>query len=223
MARFNMNEADNYGNSGNGSSFFTLRDNGDTARVRFLYNGVEDIDGYSVHEIEVNGKRRYVNCIRNYNEPLDTCPFCSAGYKVIPKMFIKLYNEDAKEAQIWERGKTYFQKIASLSARYNPLCNEVIEIERSGAKGDMKTSYNFYPIGNSDFDMEGIECSEPLGTIILDKTADEMNAYLDTGSFPSDSQKIATERQANSSQEPPWDNRVGGITRRTPPNRGRAF
>lgn len=221
MARFNMSEADNYGNSG-GGSFFTLRDNGDTARVRFLYNTVDDIDGYAVHEVEVDGKRRYVNCIRSYNEPIDNCPLCSAGYKVIPKMFIKLYNEDAKEAQIWERGKTYFQKIASLSARYNPLCNEVIEIERSGAKGDMKTSYNFYPIDNSEFDLESVECSEPLGTIILDKTADEINAYLNTGSFPSDSQKIANQRQGNS-QEPPWDNR-GGITRRTPPqNRGRAF
>lgn len=222
MGRFNMSEADNYGNSG-GGSFFTLRDNGDTARVRFLYNTVDDIDGYAVHEVEVNGKRRYVNCIRNYNEPIDNCPLCRAGYKVIPKMFIKLYNEDAKEAQIWERGKTYFQKIASLSARYNPLCNEVIEIERSGAKGDMKTSYNFYPIENSEFDIESVECSDPLGTIILDKTADEMVDFLNTGSFPSDSQRIATQRQGGGSQEPPWDNR-GGVTRRTPPQtRTRAF
>ena len=36
MAEFSMNEADNYGGNG-GGSFFTLKDDKDKARVRFLY------------------------------------------------------------------------------------------------------------------------------------------------------------------------------------------
>jgi hypothetical protein len=194
MARFNMNEADNYGTQNSGS-FFTLKDDGNTARVRFLYNSVEDVEGYAVHQVEVSqDKFRYVNCLRSYNEPIDKCPFCAAQMKVTPKLFLKLYNEDAKECQIWERGKTYFQKLAGLSQRYNPLVNEIIEIERHGMKGDKQTSYEFYPIDTVPTNLDDYECAEPLGTIILDKTADEMNEFLDTGVFPDEGQQASQQR-----------------------------
>lgn len=209
MARFNFSNADNYGSEGGRGSFFTLKDDKDTAKVRFLYRTIDDVEGYAVHKVAVGDKERYVNCLRDYNEPLDKCPFCAAQLKVVPRLFIKLYNEDAGECQIWERSKSYFQRIASLSSRYNPLCNEVVEIERSGKKGDMQTTYEFYPIDNSEVNLDDYECSEPLGTIILDKTAEEMNEYLDTGSFPSDSQQVSQARHEEQ------------VIRRTPSNSGR--
>lgn len=205
MARFNFNNADNYGGNGNGGSFFTLKDDKDTARVRFLYKTIDDIEGYAVHRVQVGDKERYVNCLREYNEPLEKCPFCSAQIKVVPRLFLKLYNEDAGECQIWERSKAYFQRIGSLASRYNPLCNEVVEIERSGKKGDMHTTYEFYPIENSEINLNDYEISEPLGTIILDKSADEMQEYLDCGDFPSDSASVSRER--NNEQQ---------VVRRTP-------
>lgn len=184
MARFSFQDADNYGSEGSGS-FFTLKDHGDTAKVRFLYNSIDDVEGYAVHQVEMpDGKQRYVNCLRAYNEPIDKCPFCAAQLKVTPKLFLKLYNEDAGECQIWERGKTYFARIASLSSHYNPLCNEIIEVERNGKKGDKQTKYEFYPLENSPVNLDDYECSEPLGTIILDKSADDMYAFLDTCEFP---------------------------------------
>lgn len=226
MSRFNVNEADNYGQAGRGT-FFSLRDDKDTAHVRMLYRSIDDVEGYAVHQIETaDGKKRYVNCLRNYNDPIDKCPFCAANMKVIPKLFIKLYNEDAQECQVWERGKSFFQRISSLSSRYNPLCNEVIEVERNGKKGDMKTTYEFYPLENSpiDLDDEKYDCPEPLGTIILDKTADEMNKYLEVGDFPSDSAKVSNTRTNGRFESPdsstPFDeNRPVG--RRTPNNTGR--
>ena len=196
MSRFNMNEADNYGSHGTGS-FFSLSDDKDTARVHMLYRSIDDVEGYAVHQVEMpDGKKRYVNCLRAYNEPVDKCPFCKAQMQVFPKLFIKLYNEDAGECQIWERGKSYFQRISSLSARYNPLCDELIEIERNGKKGDKQTQYQFYPISTEpiDLDDEKYACPEPLGTIILDKTADEMEEFLNTGEFPSDSANVANAR-----------------------------
>jgi len=213
MARFNMDTADNYGGSGR-SSFFTLKDDKDKAKVRFLYNTMSDIEGYVVHQVDVGDKQRYVNCLREYNEPLDKCPFCAAQMKVIPRLFLKLYNEDAGECQIWERSKAYYQKLSGYADRYKPLYNEVIEIERHGKKGDKQTDYQFFPIENSEIniDDEQYECSEPLGTIILDKTADEMNEYLDTGEFPQGSEGVA--RQRSNDDEVP--------TRRTP-NTRRAF
>lgn len=90
-----------------------------------------------------DGKQRYVNCLRAYNEPIDKCPFCAAQLKVTPKLFLKLYNEDAGECQIWERGKTYFARIASLSSHYNPLCNEIIEVERMVRRATSRQSMSF--------------------------------------------------------------------------------
>lgn len=221
MARFNMGDADNYGGNGNGGSFFTLKDDKDTAKVRFLYRTIDDVQGYAVHKVAVGDKDRYVNCLREYNEPLDKCPFCEAQLKVVPRLFIKLFNEDANEVQIWERSKSYFQRLNSLASRYNPLCNEIVEIERSGKKGDMQTTYEFYPIENSEVNLDDYEVPDPLGTIILDKTAEEMYEYLDTGSFPQDSSTVAQNRSGNrngGNEEPPWDNRDNGVTRRTPSN-----
>ena len=216
MARFSMDEADNYG--GGGGSFFQLRNDKETAKVRFLYNDISDLQGYAVHQVDVgDGKTRYVNCLRSYNEPLDMCPLCAAQFKVVPKLFIKLFNEDLGECQIWERGKTYFQRISSLSSRYNPLVNEVVEIERNGKPGDKQTSYEFYPISNSPVNLEDYDCPEPLGTIILDKTADDMNVYLDTGVFPDEGQQVSQSRQTNR------NNLEQPTGRRTPsnPNQGR--
>lgn len=203
--RFNFNEADNYGQQ-NAGSFFTLKDDKDTARVRFLYDTIDDVEGYVVHEVEVNGKRRYVGCIRSYDEPVDNCPLCAAGYKQIPKLFLKLYNEDTNEVQIWERGKTFFQRISSLAARYNPLCNEIVEIERNGKKGDMQTKYEFYPTDNSEFDMSELEVTEPLGTIILDKTADEMSEFVKTGGFEDAGQQVSSQRGEDIQRRTPNNN-----------------
>lgn len=208
-ARFNFNDADNYGQQ-NAGSFFQLKDDKDTARVRLLYNTIDDVQGYVVHQIEVGDRKRYIGCLRSYNESVEKCPLCSSGYKQIPKLFVNLYNEDTNESQTWERGKSFFQRISSLASRYNPLCNEIVEIERNGKKGDMKTTYEFYPIENSEFDMSSVDIPEPLGTIILDKTADEMNEYLRTGGFSDDGQSASETRHSE-------------VTRRTPNSGRRAF
>ena len=55
MARFGVNDAENYGGNGS-SSFFSLRNDKDMARVRFMYNGMEDIEGLAVHEVTVDEK-----------------------------------------------------------------------------------------------------------------------------------------------------------------------
>lgn len=212
MASFNMNEADNYGGNANCGSFFTLKDDKDKANVRFLYRTMDDVEGHSVHRVQVGDKERYVNCIREYNEPLDKCPFCAAQLKVQARLFVKLYNEDSKECQIWERSKAYFQRLAGLANHFNPLCDEVIEVCRNGKKGDTNTTYDFFPINNSpiDLDDEQYQCAEPLGTIILDKSAEDMEVYLSTGSFP--------ETNNNGSSNSSHRDNLDTVQRRTPSN-----
>lgn len=184
MARFTAEVADNYGGSG-GADFFALKNDKDMATVRFMYNTLDDVVGYAVHEAEVDGKRRYVDCLRAYDDPISACPFCEAQMKVIAKVFIPLYDEDSQEVKLWDRGKTFFAKLESLTNRYNPLVSTPFEIERNGKKGDTNTTYETFALASDDTTLEDLpEIPEILGGLVLDKSYAEMNHYLDYGQFP---------------------------------------
>lgn len=183
MGRFMASEADNYGGNG-GAGYFTLKNDGDVARVRFMYSGIDDVDGYAVHEVEIDGKKRYVNCIRNYNDPVDKCPFCKAKMYQRAKLFIPLYDVDDGRVKLWERGKKYFSKITSLCARYPDLVSHVFEIERNGKAGSTQTTYEIYEVDHDDTKLSDLpEPLDILGNVVLDKTAEEMEQFLSTGSF----------------------------------------
>ena len=178
MARFNASQADNYGGNG-GGGFFSLKNDKDTARVRFLYDSVEDVEGMSVHEIEIDGKKRYVNCPREYNDPLDDCPFCKRGQRALVKVFVPLYNYDEQTTQIWERGKKFFAKMSSLCARYPDISNHCFDIERNGKPGDTATTYEIYEAGPADG--QAPDAGDALGSFVIDMTYEEMEAYCNGG------------------------------------------
>ena len=189
MARFNGKDFDNY-SSNTGGSYFSLKDDKDVAQVRFLYNGIEDITGIAVHEIEVNGNKRYISCLREYNEHVENCPLCATGSKVIAKLYIPLlvYPQNGQpEIQLWERGKQMYGKLSSLAARYQPLSGTIFEIERNGRKGDTSTTYEIYPIETDGKTIQDLvnpeEIVDPLGKIVLNKNYDEIEHYLNTGNF----------------------------------------
>lgn len=182
MARFNYEESENYGNGK--SSFFTLKDDKDTARIRFLYNDMNDIEGVSCHEIKVGDKKMDVECLRAYNEPVSKCPLCEAEYRTKAMLFVPIYDEDAKESKIWSRGKTFFSKLSSLCSRYRPLVATPFEVERRGKKGDTNTTYETYPMTSDNARVEDFPEIKAEGTAFFTKTYDELKEYLRTGQFP---------------------------------------
>ena len=214
MGRFNYTEVENYGNESK-SSFFSLKDDGDIARVRFMYNGIEDVEGYAVHEIMLNEKRRYVNCLRSYKDPKNKCPFCNSGSLQRAKLYVPLYDEDTHEVKLWERGKRFFSEISSLCSRYSsadePLVSQIFEIERRGKKGDKDTTYGIFPVGRpDDTRLEDLpEIPNVIGSVILDKTAEEMEIFLEEGDFPSMDKKTSGEnyRRRETSRRTPTSNR----------------
>jgi len=199
MATFRSNEADKY-SSGGSTEFFSLKNDKDTAVVRFLYNELDDILGYSLHKVEVNGKDRYVNCLREYNDPVTACPLCNAGFPLMTKLIVELYDVNTDTVKIWERGKTFFNKLASLCSRYKPLVATEFEIERNGKKGDTSTTYEIFPIPDSekatieDF-IDDENAPVILGGFILDKTFEELEEYIETGAFPDDLPKPRTAKR----------------------------
>lgn len=212
--RFSYNDAENYGSNGS-SSFFTLKNDKDTARVRIMYRNMEDVEGLAVHEVEIDGKKRYVNCIREYNDPIDKCPLCKANYKIIAKLFVPLFNEETGEVMVWERGKKFFGKLSSLCGRYDNLVSHVLEIERNGKPKDTATTYEIYPISEDNTTLEDLpEPVDVMNGIVLDKSAEDMEYYVRYGEFPEGGQSASREEAPRRREEAPM--------RRTPA-RGDAF
>ncbi len=221
MARFNTETADKYGGQG-GAGYFSLKNDKDVAQVRFMYDSVDDVEGYAVHQVEIDEKKRYVNCLREYNQPKDVCPFCRENMFTTAKLFIPIYNIDQDRVQVWERGKKFISKISSLCARYPHVVSHKFEIERNGKPGETTTTYEIYEVGQDDTTLEDLpEKSNVLGTLVLDKSADDMEFYLDNGYFPPDGDEAPVRRRASrQEEEPPFEEDRRG-SRRTPAASGR--
>ena len=212
--RFSYNDAENYGSNGS-SSFFTLKNDKDTARVRIMYRNMNDVEGLAVHEVEVDGKKRYVNCLREYNDPIDMCPLCKANYKIIAKLFVPLFNEETGEVMVWERGKKFFGKLSSLCGRYDNLVSHVFDIERNGKPKDTATTYEIYNVSEDNTTLEDLpEPVDVMNGIVMDKSAEDMEYYVRYGEFPEGGQSASREEAPRRREEAPM--------RRTPA-RGDAF
>ena len=205
--KINYKDADNY-SSNSTTPFFSLPGDGDTAIVRILAKNMDDVYITPIHEgIKVGDNERKVNCLRKPNGSIDDCPLCKAGNNVSVKMYLELmvYTQDNEgfptgkcSYQIWERGKKYITKISAICARYaskKPLWDTLFEITRSGNKGDQNTSYEILPITDEDFydncpmPKELPEPFEPIGTIIMDKSYEELEYFTKKGKFPETEQR----------------------------------
>ncbi len=209
MGKINIEDLEKYTTNRNENNnqekikFFSLKNNGDTAQVRFCHNDMSDIELVTMHTVkDAEGKTRKVACLREYNDPLDVCPFCKHASEnpddkqigpVQARFFISLieYIDGATgriyEKKIWERGPKFKQKLLGYTKRYNPLCKQVFEIERFGNAGDTQTTYEEYPLPGTleDFPMVKADLTNKsvLGSIIANKTAEEMNYFIENGSF----------------------------------------
>lgn len=212
MARFKAQEVDNYKTS-NGGSFFSLANDKDYARVRLLYNDMNDVELFSVHEVEVNGQTYWVNCLREYDQPVDTCPLCKSGNRLQVKMWVPLYMVDTDEVKIWERGRTFISKLESANRRFNPLVSNIFEIERNGKKGDQNTTYELIQVEHDNVSLEELpQAPQVEGTIVKTLTFDELQEFVQTG-------KLAGATTANATRNPASDRRPAANTEQAIPRR----
>ncbi len=211
MAKVNFNNLDdaemnNVGNGGNGNDvgFFTLKNDNDEAVVRFMCDSTDDFEILTVHDVQIGQRYRKVNCIRDPREPLDNCPLCKSGTRISNRFFIKLiqYNRVTDpntgvqsivpQAMIWERSTAYAKTLKSYLDNYGPLSDIICKIIRHGKAGDMQTTYEIVPnLSKTVFPDEAyvkdptlFGTFEAFGTIVMDRTYEEMAQFLATGEFP---------------------------------------
>lgn len=184
MAKIGIGNAGKYQSSGNGG-YFSLKDDGDSAVVRFLYNQPDgsDIDYFLVHEVQIDGKKRYVSCNsvdENGESHPDDCPLCKAGNKPKEKLFLQLVASDNPDSvQIWERGSSFVSKIITYLNEFGNLSSVKIKVIRRGKKGDQKTQYEFMPMGKDNVKLEDLPQKQELeGSLIIKANIDEMNQII---------------------------------------------
>lgn len=177
-----INQAlETYGGSGGDWSYFTLENDRDTEVVRFLLEDrlIAEEDWFVVHEIEVGGQRKFVQC----TEEAD-CPCCVGGSQNFIKLYLQLVTKSDGQRKIWERGKTFVPKINELITKHGDLCSRPYEVERQGAKNSRRVNYEFFPLERDDRTLEelGIERVKILdghNGPVLQLTYEEMQDAMD--------------------------------------------
>ena len=219
-----IDDVDNY-KTGGDYNYLVLKDNGDTAKVRFYIESMDDLRFYIVHQIEVKGKTRYVNCLRTYDQPIDDCPFCrealqNKDYGTLVKMFLPVYDMDDKQVKLFERGRTFKDEIQGHIRRNAPLVNYPCEIERCGEKGDIKTVYKVYPLAqekDNTLIKDLPEVEDLIGTYVLDFSREDMEDYIRSGNVPGSNSKEENlpRRTSRSSEQTSQDTNNTATRRRT--------
>lgn len=168
---------DKYDNGGfNKAGWFQLKDDGDTATVRLLHHGEVgteengepkyDFPIYEVHKLDVDGSGRDRTVLCKGEQ----CELCKSGNKPSLRMFLQMINLDEKDkdkqVQLWERGLTDIKNMLGLTGEYGDLTKRDIKIRRSGAKGSLKTTYQFFPKDKSEREIP--EPQNLVGSLILD-------------------------------------------------------
>lgn len=189
------------GNGSDGFDFFVLRNDGDKAVVRILYDSTSEFRIFTVHDIMIGGKRRKVSCIRNPKDATDLCPLCASGKSASNRFFIPMLqyvrgedNSVIIKPVLWERSMVYASKLKSFIDEYGPLSDVILTITRNGAAGSMDTTYEImfgnpkiYPDSVYTKDEQMIDklmSEDILGSLILDKNFDELSQFVNTGEFP---------------------------------------
>ena len=163
------------------TGWFSLAGDGDSANIRLLHKGYVgtedngdpkyDFPIYEVHKADVDGSGRDRTILCKGED----CELCKSGNKPKLRMFLQMVNLDEKDKdkqlQLWERGLNDIKVFLGLTNEYGDLTKRTIKVVRSGAKGDLKTTYQYYP--KDPTEMEVPEPQNLVGSLILDLSRED--------------------------------------------------
>lgn len=198
MAQISYNESLEF-NAGDSSrvSFFSLPKDGDEAIVRFLHNDVSDFVILTRHDVGQGKQYRTVNCLRTPRDPIDACPFCASNINLKQSFYIHLlqYSKDENgnivvSPKVWERSTAFATKLKGYIDNYGPLSDIMCKIVRHGT--GLQTEYEIIPNLNKQIYRDDLYPLMPelfdgytiVGNAVMDKSAEDMRVFLQTGAFP---------------------------------------
>lgn len=145
--------------SSGGGNFFRIGE-GQTGRVRFLYNTIDDImqDGLLAHVIkpELSGQKynTEVLCGAHSDETaMQDCKWCAQNIKPVGRFPLALYNETTRQVEYWSKSKQWVENslipiLEKVTTQGQPISGQIFMIIRAGSGTD--TQYNLLPDGQND-------------------------------------------------------------------------
>lgn len=217
MAQFDYESyANRKSNGGNGGQkkefkvgFFSLKDDGDEAIVRFPYTSPKEFETVTVHRVKVGKSKdgkydmyKSISCLKEkFYDSDDVCPICKLGddnLKSKSKFYCRVlvYEKDESgnvvpRAKIWERPIGFADTLRTFFTEYGNLSDQVFKIKRQGAKGSKDTKYDVIFANPAIYkpevyvkDFKDFEGYTPNGSAYLTKTKEEMEYFVTHGEFP---------------------------------------
>lgn len=182
--------------SSNSISYFALKNDRDSALVRFMHDTVESFDVVDTHDVKIGERQRRIACTGD-NGSTEPCPFCAAGMPVRQRMYVHLLQYDTDSTgkitvtpKVWDRPVGYAYKMRDFINNYGPLSDMLFVIVRNGAARDPSTSYSEMPAMPNRYPPENypkinaFENYTAKGTAVMQRSAADMQTYLETGNFP---------------------------------------
>jgi len=186
--------------------FFKLKNNGDEALVRINVSSLDELQFATVHQLGASTNWMKISCLNEVGSYADTCPLCKAvaeGNTAIGKAAKKVYVQmlvaykDATTQSfsvavpvIWERPAGFSREIANLLRDYGNLKEHVFKVTRNGEAGSMQTTYSISYIPLFDkpeavsTDFSAFTNFNIAKHSYWEKTLEEIETFLATGSFP---------------------------------------
>ncbi|MBQ2856719.1 MAG: hypothetical protein IJE78_06285 [Bacteroidaceae bacterium] len=163
---------------------FRLVNDGDSARVVFLYRSVDDVLIADTHYVKSANYSGYVHCCGR------GCPACGKGIRVQTKLFIPLYNLDTNEIQFFDRNVNFEAQLSKdVFENYPNPSQYVFTITRHGEPRSLDTKYelratNKYSAESYDQILAkfNIKMPEYYENICKEVTPEELSEMLSQGS-----------------------------------------
>lgn len=126
-------------------NYFSLRNDGDSADVIFLYRNTSDVLVADAHYIKSNDYTGYVHCCGR------GCPACGKGISVRNKLFIPMYNFNTSRIEFWDRNMFFENQLnQDVFGKFPNPSEFVFRITRHGQARDVNTTYQIQAIGKND-------------------------------------------------------------------------
>lgn len=223
MSQFNYSDYQNVVNRAQSApavtavkvGFFKLKNDKDEALVRLNVSSLDELQFATVHQLGAAQKWMKISCLNPVGNYADSCPLCKkvaegdtsigkAAKKVYVQMLVS-YKDAATGAfseaipVIWERPAGFSREIANLLRDYGDLKSHVFKVTRNGAAGSMQTTYSIAYIPLYDkpesvsTDFSAFTNFKINKHSYWEKTIEEIETFIATGSFPETEAKPVAE------------------------------
>lgn len=182
---------------------FTIRD-GESAFVRFPYKSPNEFDLRTTHIIRVNNYYKKINCLGSVSE----CPLCARGDNLSPRFFAHLLHYTQGEngvvdikAKVWDLPYSFAQTLNTYIQTYGDLSKVLFKVTRKGKNYPeyslMVLPNEMYPTTVYKDDFKDFDNFKLTGYFCLNKNAQDISEYINTGRFPEANSRNSNNNQAS--------------------------